>query len=544
MHTSRIQLTSIVATVMAVIAAVLIIPASSAAPSPLEGRSGLPWNSGVYQGNGNQGPKAATFGDWRGRPVDYVMAYATRQSWGTMDDFYDQSFLDFPGGHIISIPSQPKGQDNRETASGANNAWWEGYGQTLANVGLNKPTTIIRLNWEATGGWYEWRVTAAGGPDAFVKAFNNVVRSVRVHAPEVKFTFGMATNKWLAGGTWQEFAGRLGPNEPDGFDYVELDGYDQFPAALDAASWDKQSNQQPGRNSVVAYAESRQVPMWYGEWNVSHKDGGGGDNPYYMQRKYEWLLANAIGNGGWLAGETVFNAPGAPSSYNHTLFDTATEKVNPDNARSAAKYQQMWSSPVHTQDPAPEPEPEPITVDVTATQQSDTAVLVEWTGVDSAAGYWVGRDGTDSTGYGEWSTTESTDARSRLFDKLLLGEQAYTFTVSAIGSDGAELVTDQVQCCTVTPEPTAALVTSDDTIESGQTARLDLTTKGVPAGTVAALQRRTDDRQWRRVQRTTLSASGTHSFTIGPARPDTYQFRVIAHTDPRLSTPIQTITVT
>ena len=60
----------------------------------------------------------------------------------------------------------------------------------------------------------------------------------------------------------------------------------------------------------------------------------------------------------------------------------------------------------------------------------------------------------------------------------------------------------------------------------------------------AALQRRTDDRQWRRVQRTTLSASGTHSFTIGPARPDTYQFRVIAHTDPRLSTPIQTITVT
>jgi hypothetical protein len=260
-----------------------------------------------------------------------------------MDDFYDQSFVDFTGGHIIAIPTQPKTMDNTQTATGANNAWWEAYGATLAAKGLNKPSTIIRLNWEAN--IQPWGINKPDVP-TFVKAYNNTVASIKKTAPQVRFTLGFSTGNWPSVGyTMEQVADMVGPNEPDGFDYIELDGYDHSPGADTLADWTTQSGKTPGREKVYAYAQSRQVPMWIGEWGVSHSEyDGGGDNPYFIQRMYDWISARAVGNGGWLAGETTYNEAGAPAEWNHELYDGATRTINEANRNAALMYQQLWSA--------------------------------------------------------------------------------------------------------------------------------------------------------------------------------------------------------
>jgi hypothetical protein len=311
-----------------------------AAPRLLTGRSGLPWNAGLYTGNGGMLAKQAAFARWRGRRVDSLMWFATRRSWDTMIGYFDPTLVDFPGLRIVSISSQPNGVSCRETASGARNAFWRNYGKRLADLGLDR-RCIIRLNWEAN--IQSWGVDQPD-PGTFVAAYRNVVRSIRSKAPRVRFTHGYSSGNWpLADRTWQQVADRLGPGEY--FDYIEIDAYDHAPGARTRAEWRQQSSRGPGRKECLAYARSRGIYLWYGEWGPSWSQWAGGrDNPYYIERVYRWLQNNAVGNGGRIIGETTYNDDGAPKEWRHKLFDYATGKPTTYNQQAARRYRALWGS--------------------------------------------------------------------------------------------------------------------------------------------------------------------------------------------------------
>lgn len=89
-----------------------------------------------------------------------------------------------------------------------------------------------------------------------------------------------------------------------------------------------------------------------------------------------------------------------------------------------------------------EDEPDPETAKVTVTAAAgDGQVLVGWSvapesAAEQVTGWLVGRDGTDTSGSGPWSTALSPEASSHTFLKLRAGQE-YTFTVKALFAGGA-----------------------------------------------------------------------------------------------------------
>lgn len=77
---------------------------------------------------------------------------------------------------------------------------------------------------------------------------------------------------------------------------------------------------------------------------------------------------------------------------------------------------------------------------VTAEKLSTSSVRVTWTASLSPSGGWtVGRDGTDSTGYGPWSTSVTGATRSQDFTSLS-PTQSYTFTVAGANMVGSKIL--------------------------------------------------------------------------------------------------------
>lgn len=104
--------------------------------------------------------------------------------------------------------------------------------------------------------------------------------------------------------------------------------------------------------------------------------------------------------------------------------------------------------------PPPEDSGEPsITLSVTITE-ADISVAgmaeVSWaiSGASELATLTIGRDGTDSTGAGPWSTPVPLDTRAHTFDKLLPGN-TYTFTVTATSGT---LTASDTESVTIAPD--------------------------------------------------------------------------------------------
>ncbi|MGQ0433012.1 MAG: DUF4082 domain-containing protein [Microthrixaceae bacterium] len=279
----------VVVLLLALLAGVVPIALTRAAPiaNPL----------GVFRGSG-RADLVQEYEAWLGRPVGYTVDFIGRSPQASSSPWAD---IDNPGWwcrrwssrtSILSLSTAMLPNSNFSLAAGARgeyDAHWRSFGRTLVDQGCE--ATILRLGWEFNGKFYPW---AAGGKEAeFVAYWRRIVATLRT-VPNQRFLFD-----------WTPLAGNAGADVEaaypgDAFvDIVGLDAYDisTVSAANREARWNDQVTRRYGLAWHRDFARAHGKPMSFPEWGVMvrpNDDLGGGDNPFYISRMWEWIHSNAM----------------------------------------------------------------------------------------------------------------------------------------------------------------------------------------------------------------------------------------------------------
>ncbi len=284
---------------------------------------------GVFRGA--QDPASIkSFEDWIGRPVTYAIGF-TGKNTGTGDSAWSK--ITDPGSlcskwanskYKLSLSTALLPNTNFTLAAGKNgsyNKYWTSFGQKMVANGCED--AIIRLGWEFNGKFYPW---AAGGQEAdFAAYWRQVVTTLRaVPGQEFKFDFTP-----LAGNNNADVEAAY---PGDGYvDIIGLDAYDTSSVSVSDKEkrWNDQINRVWGLKWQKDFATSHNKQISYPEWGltVRPKDNlGGGDNPYYIQKMYDWMNALPGSGGGSLAYQAYFedDASDALHSLMNNQFPEST----------------------------------------------------------------------------------------------------------------------------------------------------------------------------------------------------------------------------
>jgi Glycosyl hydrolase family 26 len=234
----------------------------------------------------------------------------------------------FPSGMGITLAQVASGQHDSHYIALANN---------LARHGLMDAD--LRIGWEMDGGWYAWGAPAGSGKEAsYVAAFRRVVTVMRQAQPgnKWKIMWNTTCDNWPNAA----YLETIWPGA-DVVDIVGLDCYDQSFANgkvyYPAGSNRLQRQQEVWASLVARINVLRDMAVKYGktmafpEWALTNwSDGmGGGDNPYYIQKMYEFFMdpANRV------VRQAYFNTGG--SGMDHRLENYP---------QSAALYKQLFGA--------------------------------------------------------------------------------------------------------------------------------------------------------------------------------------------------------
>ncbi|MGF7234446.1 MAG: glycosyl hydrolase, partial [Frankia sp.] len=261
------------------------------APAPVQvagGPSGLPWLSGVWTTGDKAGDLA--FGAWRGRSLDLVQVYASRdQGWaGITNPWPVSTYAGFAGRLVLSVPTFPQGAgSNAACASGAYNNYWGQLGTFLKSHG--RANTIVRLGWEFNGTWMYWHSDPSG--QASKGCFQQAAKSMRATDPQIllDWTFtAHGSQVPSSGNPYDAYPGNAY------VDFIGIDSYDMAPASPTAAAFSAQCNGSNGMCKAIAFARANGKKLGVGEWGVAScsSSGGGGDNPLYIQKMFATFMAN------------------------------------------------------------------------------------------------------------------------------------------------------------------------------------------------------------------------------------------------------------
>ena len=130
-------------------------------------------------------------------------------------------------------------------------------------------------------------------------------------------------------------------------------------------------------------------------------------------------------------------------THAHTGLDPSTQytyRVRARNALGNSAWSAQASASTYAEGQSGPALPSVPTVVAATSLSGSTSATLTWeppanNGGAAITGYLVGRDGTDSTGQGAWSTTDPATATSRIFNQLVTG-QTYNLSVAAINSVG------------------------------------------------------------------------------------------------------------
>ncbi|GAA1436271.1 hypothetical protein GCM10009616_35660 [Microlunatus lacustris] len=288
--------------------------AASARRVPMVGRSGLPWNSLIFAGND---AKRTQFENWRRRPVDGAMAF----QWKTWDNMGATSGWapTTRGGdlRVICISPFAEGETMQSLNAGAYDGKIASWAQKIIGAGWNTDRVIIRLGWECNGNWYYWGWDRSS-PEQYAAGFKRFVqRSRAAGLTNVRWSWNLnkGPQSYNSGYSWTR-----GYPGDDVTDVVGLDTYDAWTKQVDEASWRANTvGKNPGLEDVLAFVKQRGKLMAVEEWGICYDQNGqrvgGGDNPWYVRRMFQWLMANKD----YIAYEVTYDDEGAPASLRHTL---------------------------------------------------------------------------------------------------------------------------------------------------------------------------------------------------------------------------------
>ena len=318
---------ALVAAVVAVLLACVTASACSSDEPELSGETAdhaVTWVTGA---NGNYPDDVNAWSEFTGRPVDLAIVFTDRGDWYniTEADWPVGSFTrdDWPGELSVGQPLFAPDGDEASCARGDYDEHWAEFGRTLTKFG--RGDAYVRLGWEFNGEWMYWHVRDA---ETWKQCFRNAVTAMRSTAPDVRIDWNMSAHRDRipngTAGVWDVYPG-------DEFvDVVSIDAYDSYPASLTSEIWDRQCHADSGLCTVIEFARAHGKPFAVPEWGVVNDVGGGGDNPFYVQKMFETFVENADD----LAYEAYYNN----AEEKNVRSALVAPVLNPDAAETYREY--------------------------------------------------------------------------------------------------------------------------------------------------------------------------------------------------------------
>jgi hypothetical protein len=288
---------------------------------PLVGKSGLGYNSILFQGGPADLAQMRSFGIRRGGVlVDGGLTFVPRDSWGSLKNAeYVQAakaIIDDGGIVVFRIPHAPESEGNDMNSKGAANKYLtaqRSLASYYADNGLNSNRFILSIDWEFNGSWYPWSANRGGGPANLKASIFNAVTNFRAGGL-TNARYGMCANSDKT---------QSGANLKDVFpgsnviDVVGIDVYDQWMPSFTQADWDSKSRRTEGIQTVIDFARANGIMWSVDEGANVHGDGNmyGGDNPLFYKYLYSTVRAN-LADCAWV---NTYDHEGSDPSFHHDL---------------------------------------------------------------------------------------------------------------------------------------------------------------------------------------------------------------------------------
>lgn len=247
--------------------------------------SGLAWHSGVFSHDAQQ---TTQFAQARGRPVDVLAVFPTRDSWATILQDWWMSPTAVPEGFTgtlaVGVPLFPGDGSLAAAASGADDARWEELGRLIAS---RYPDAWVRPGWEMNIPNWPWAATPENVSEYKV-AFRRAATALRRGGPGLRIVFNPNEGR---GASLPD--ARLAYPGDDVVDVIGIDAYDWYPA-YDSGGWEEHRTKDQGWDFWANFARARGKKFAVPEWGVmTGSDASGGDNPTYIRSVLEWMGDNA-----------------------------------------------------------------------------------------------------------------------------------------------------------------------------------------------------------------------------------------------------------
>ncbi|EFC84823.1 glycoside hydrolase family 26 protein [Parafrankia sp. EUN1f] len=320
------------AVVLLAVAVIVFTGGDEDVPATHPTTTGVSWTSGA---NANPPNDLASWEAWVGRPTDVAVVFTARTNWQTitqadwpMSDFRPETY---PGQLSIAQPLLAKGSSEAACAAGAYDSHWRDFGATLVRNG--RPDAIVRLGWEFNGDWFDpWLPKDTG---TWKVCFTRAAAAIRSTAPQVQIEWDMTAHRdTMENGdnVWEAYPG------DDVVDIIGIDAYDSSPASLNQKIFNQQCNRASGVCTVAKFAREHGKKLAVPEWGLDRRAsaGGGADNPFYIEKMYEFFVANQD----ILAYEAYYSA--SPSEEENVASSLHNPATNPNSAK---RYLELFGGP-------------------------------------------------------------------------------------------------------------------------------------------------------------------------------------------------------
>lgn len=285
--------------------------------------SGLAWSDGVWSMHSATG--ADQFATWRGKGVDNVSVFTSRENWAAMQSNWWS--IKAPAANAVIPASFSASRDDfvialplwtDDGAAGTDAQW-----TTLANqIKAVDPNGYVRLGWEMNCCF-----SKATNAATWRAQYSRAATLLKAAAPGLRMVFnpveGSSGSGIVADMRTLVVLGKV--------DVIGIDAYDFYPAYNTDANWANHRDKTYGWNFWYDYAQANGMGFAVPEFGVyTALTVSGGDNPKYINYVYTWLAQKAAAKPGSITFVSYFNESAAYCKCN--LYPTAP------NPNAAAAY--------------------------------------------------------------------------------------------------------------------------------------------------------------------------------------------------------------